>query len=579
MKKDLRDRAALGASDELAPLADRPAFDTLALGDLRRLAELLRAAGGVERVTLSTAETVGRNRQRLSAMRRALTEMVGADHSATRAVAGALSALQHGQRQGDNHRDFRTREAVLAADHWAPFRTLATLETTDLEALRAIDRFLAFCATTGRPGGEVETFLAYAEDAASSMRLRTLRDALERLLTSAHPAVAVAEEARSAKEAERRRRRASPRPPAPPPALACSVPESELPELWRRCFTILRGGGRVNRRRYAPATIKTMIYAARQLVWTARRGGLPDDLTLATISAYDAELEKRDVRPASRSIHFDALRALGLVLGVERTLLRDLQDLVDYYDAAAKALVALKEDRLAALPDLQKIVDRANALLDEAEATRDRRKRVTFYVDAAALVFLSIIPLRNRDTVLRWGLHVRHVEHDDPAALGLADHPEPLRYYLDLRTSKTDAALSGPLAPILTPFLDALILQGRDPRLLPQLREAAIRDRAPVFPKQGGGARRVRGLSARWQVQLGTGSIISRTRIHTLLGMLGEHGVRAALALCAQRSPRTAAWYQASALGRRLMAASQEMLVDLLELTDEDVALLAALAA
>ena len=579
MKKDLRDRAALGASDELAPLADRPAFETLALGDLRRLAELLRSAGGVEQVTLAAAGTVGQNRQRLSAMRRALTGLVGADHAATRAVAGALSALQHGQRQGDHHRDFRTREAILAGAHWAPFRALATLESTDIEALRAIDRFLAFCATTGRPGGEVETFLVYAEDAASSMRLRTLRDALERLLTRAHPAVAVAEEARSAKEAERRRRRASPRPPAPPPALACSVPESELPKLWRRRFAILRGGGRVNRRRYAAATIETMVSAARQLVWAARRGGLPDNLTLETIGAYDAELENRGLRPASRSMYFDALRALGLVLGVDRALLRDLQDLIDYYDAAAKALVTLKEDRLAGLPDLDEIFDRANALLDEAEATRDRRKRITFYVDAAALVFMSIIPLRNRDTVLRWGLHVRHIEHEDPAALGLADHPEPLRYYLDLRTSKTDQALSGPLAPILTPFLDALILQGRDPRLLPQLREAAIRDQLPVFPKRGGAPRSVRGLSERWRVRLGTGSIISRTRIHTLLGMLGEHGVRAALALCAQRSPRTAAWYQASALGRRLMAESQEMLADLLELTDEDAALLAALAA
>jgi len=197
---------------------------------------------------------------------------------------------------------------------------------------------------------------------------------------------------------------------------------------------------------------------------------------------------------------------------------------------------------------------------------------------AAALMFLSIIPLRNQDTVLRWGEHIRHLADDDPADDPDEDgEPEPLGYHLDLRTSKRGVELPGPLAPILTPYLDALILQGRDERLLPQLRKQAAMARLPVFPKSGGRARGVDSLSERWRAHLGVGSGISRTRIHTMLGNLGEHGVRAALALCAQRSARTARWYQADALARRQMLGSQEMIVELVEPSEEDIELLAAL--
>ena len=54
--------------------------------------------------------------------------------------------------------------------------------------------------------------------------------------------------------------------------------------------------------------------------------------------------------------------------------------------------------------------------------------------------------------------------------------------------------------------------------------------------------------------------------------------VRAALALCAQRSPRTQKWYQAEAVARRRMLGGQEMIAGLVEVSDEDADLLASLA-
>lgn len=266
-----------------------------------------------------------------------------------------------------------------------------------------------------------------------------------------------------------------------------------------------------------------------------------------------------------------------MLIELDPALLDDLQDLVAHYKREATMTPKLKEGRLADLPDLTAVFDKANALLDKAETTTDRRRRLTLYVDAAARPFLSLIPLRHEDTVLRWGQHITYIGDDDPSDHGLQEHGEPLAYYLDLRTSKTHAALSGSLSPILIPFLDALILQGRDERLLPQLRRAAMAARSAVFPKTSGTLSGTRGLSARWQEHLVTGSCISRTRIHTLLGALGKHGVRAALALCAHRSPRKARWYRADALSRRRMLESQEMIAELVEMSADDAALLDAL--
>ena len=408
------------------------------------------------------------------------------------------------------------------------------------------------------------------------MLLRILRGGLEKLLTQAHPAIMAAEKARSLKEADRyRRRQPETRAVAVPRPLERSVPRDDLPADWLELFDGLLEGKGIRGRKLSRKSVDNMITVARQLVWAARDRGLPDEINLDTIGAYDSALEARGVRANSCQILFSSLRTLAKRLGLEAELLADLQDLVGHYEREAKGSVKVKESRLADLPDLQAIFERANMLLDKAPETMDRRSRTTVYVDAAALAFLSLIPLRNQDTCLRWGHEIIYIGDDDPEEWGIEENDEQASYYLDLRTAKTDSALSGPLAPILTPFLDALILRGQDDRLLPDLRRAAMKARGPVFPKSNGDVRSMRNLAERWRVQLGTGSAISRTRIHTLLGALGEHGTRAALALCAQTSPRTAKWYQAEGLSRRRMLESQDMIAGLIEIGAEEEGLMA----
>jgi hypothetical protein len=570
MRKDLRAREALRVCTALAEFGHLDAFDDVAIADLRKLAELIETAGGLAGVTIELAAAFGgTSRHRLQVSRRALSVLVGDEHPATRAVAAALTILQHGRRKGTHHRDNRTRDAVLHGQHWAAFRNLPGASTTSLDGLRAVDRYLSFCSEQGMPGGEVASFLAFVGDKDSSMLLRTLRDGLEGLLTAAHPAVTAAEEARSLKEGERSRRRKPLAPAAPPPLrpLDFSVPEADLPVAWRDAVGRRAAArGKKNKGLSAERTL----YAARQLLWAARQVRLPDELSLPTLQAYDAALETRGVAATSRTILFRSILHLGGLIGAERELLDDLEELVGHYLREAGGTVKRKESKLAVMPSFAAIFDKANELLDSAAAMTDRRRKLTLYVDAAALAFLSFIPLRNQDTMLQWGRHVSWIADEDPAELGLEEHPERLGYYIDLRTNKTGEGLHGPLAPILTPFLDGLILQGRDDRLLPQLRQRAMAAQAPVFPKTMGRPRTARSLSDRWRANIGVGSGISRTRIHTLLGAMGERGVRAALALCAQRSPRTAKWYQAQALAGRLMSDSQEMTVGLVELTDDE---------
>jgi hypothetical protein len=578
MKKDLRNREALRRSPELASVASITTFNTLEVTDLRKLAELIRdfCAGTLDRVTIENASAFGgTSRHRFQCVKRALRTLVGEGHPATCAVSAALSNFRAATRRGTRLRDDRTREAIVDGTHWDAFRAIPAIQTIPLNELRAVDRFLLFCAKQGR-SCETDDFLAFVADQNSSMLLRILRCGLENLLTSAHPVVMAAEKARSLKEAKRYKRR-NPKSAAVVTSrpLEKSVPRDELPSDWLKLFDAILAGKRIRGRKLSRKSVDNMATAARQLVRAARDRGLPDEINLDTVGAYDSALEARGVRAQSRQILFTSLRTMAKRLGLEAELLGDLQDLVGYYEREAKGEVKVKESRLADLPDLQTIFKRANALLDTASETMDRRSRTTLYVDAAALAFLSLIPLRNQDTCLRWGHEIIYIGDDDPADWGIEENYEQASYYLDLRTSKTDSALSGPLAPILTPFLDALILRGQDERLLPDLRRAAMKARGPVFPKSNGEVRSVRSLAERWRVQLGTGTAISRTRIHTLLGALGEHGTRAALALCAQASPRTAKWYQAESLSRRRMLEGQDMIAGLIEMGVEEEGLLA----
>lgn len=584
MGKDLRGRDKLRASYELAEVAALPQFNDVDVIDLRQLAGLIRghAGGSLAGITVESAHAfAGLSRHKYQCIQRALRQLVGTDHAATKAVETARSL--HGQkkrrRTGARHRDSRPRDAILMHPRWEDADLRGTAETMPIMELRAVDRFAVFCEARGLSGECVEDFLAFVADQESSTLLRTLRDGLEKLYSSTHPAIVLVERARGLKDKQSRVRlskgnkSAASLEPAKPLSERVSLPCELLSGDWRDALSDLAAGFRVRGVALRPKSVETVRYAASQLGWSAQKAGLPLKMNLETLRAYDRDLRARGNRASSRQIHFAALLALGRALGADADLLQHLLQAATYCGRLARADVKLKEARLDGLADLAEIFALANQLLDEASTVTDRRRLAALRSDAAALAILSLVPLRNKDTQLRWGDHVLYVDSVNPID---PSTPQVGHYRLDLITSKTGSHLSGPLAPILTPFLDAMILQGRHEALLPGLRRDVMLQRDPVFPKSNGGMRHPNCLSARWRHHVGTGSIISRTRVHTLLGMMGERGVRAALALCAQSSPRTAAWYQAEALRRRQMVKSQELIDSLLMEATADIEDIAA---
>lgn len=161
----------------------------------------------------------------------------------------------------------------------------------------------------------------------------------------------------------------------------------------------------------------------------------------------------------------------------------------------------------------------------------------------------SLLPLRLGDGQLLWGRDMRF---------------DGDRYRVDIETRKEEEPLRGALHAVLTPFLDALILRGMDPVWLPQMRERAMAEELPLFRARNGRQLAASYPSGVWRQHFGTGAHIARTRVHSELGQLGPEGVEAALALNAQRDPRTAAHYQSEAVDRALRSQGQDMVDSLL---------------
>lgn len=656
MKHDNRTREELSRLPVLAPLGDRPAFNTLEMSDLRMVIRLVEHAGSLEKITEASAREVAESSdRRLDCMQRGLRRLVGPDHPASVVVSAALSRMRNDLR-GNDGRDTRSRDLMLQSSHWAPFREhpaasgmcMAQFRTADrllarygtieaiaeanimevlgaapgnlvflraafrklvgdghpavtavkmtlarqqdgssvkrdrrprelvlegsfwnmlrdhpaahslpMNQLRLVDRFFAYCSARNLRHIEACDVAHFDKGNADQGPLQRLRNGLRALYGLHHPIVHTVEEARIAKS------KAYYDAAAPAPtigqgsrSLKYSIPKMEVPAQWLEVLTRLEAGERIQGRKAAAASVRSMRMQARYLLWAARRENLPEEFSLDTLRAYDRALDARGTRASTRAFAFDWLRMLGSFIRTNVTAINDARGVAAFYDRLASLDLPLKEDRLADLPDLAAVFDLASDLLEQASAETHSTKRATLYTDAGALALLSLIPFRNQDTVLLWGKHLTHRDG---------------RYHLSKSITKTGATFTGKLHRILDPFFDALLLRGRPTAFLPQLREAAIKGEVPVFPKSNGTARSVNGLSIRWSERIGTGSVINRTRIHTLLGELGPEGVRAALALCAQRSYRTSEYYQAESLARNEMGESQTLLNATLPLSDEEL--------
>ncbi len=132
-------------------------------------------------------------------------------------------------------------------------------------------------------------------------------------------------------------------------------------------------------------------------------------------------------------------------------------------------------------------------------------------------------------------------------------------------TAKEEEPLRGALNPVLTPFLDALGLRGMDAAWLDEMRRRSADGELALFRDVNDRMLARSYPSKVWRAHFGTGAHISRSRVHTELGQLGSEGVEAALALEAQRDPRTAARYHGKAVDDARRRKGQDMIDALLE--------------
>jgi len=554
--RDTRSRELILQSTHWIPFRAGAGAAGLSMAQLRATDRLLAGYGSLDAITEAVVlKTAAEIPNALVLLRAAFRKLVGDRHPAAVAVTTALARQQN---RTDAKRDRRPRELVLAGAAWEKLRVQPAALYLPIDLLRVVDRFFAYCSARNMRHIQVCDVVRFDKDNAHPGPLNRLRDGLRTLYGAHHPIVHTVDEARVAKS------RAYYEATAPTRTvgqgrrtLVYSVPETEVPSSWLEALARLEAGERVRGGKTAASCVQSMRMQARYLLWAARREELPDRLSLETLRAYDRALDERGTRASTRGIAFGWLRMLAFYVGAADSVIDDARSVSDFYERLSRLDLPLKEDRLADLPDLAHVFEMAGNLLVEAASETHSTVRATLYTDAGALALLSLIPFRNQDTVLLWGKHLSYRDE---------------RYHLDKAITKTGASFTGKLHRILDPFIDALLLRGRPPALLPQLREAATQKEAPLFPKSNGGVRSVTGLSRRWNKRVGTGSIINRTRIHTLLGELGPAGVRAALTLCAQRAYRTSEHYQAESLARNEMRRSQVLLNASLPLSDEDLA-------
>ncbi|WP_026758910.1 hypothetical protein [Sediminimonas qiaohouensis] len=485
--RDTRSRELILQSTHWGPFRALAGTAALSMAQLRATDRLLARYGTLEAITEAVIlEVAAETPNAPVLLRAAFRKLVGDKHPASSAVTLALARQQN---RADANRDRRPREIILASDTWDKLRDLPAAKSLPMDLLRVVDRFFAYCSARNLRHIQACDVANFDKVNEGQGPLQRLRDGLRALYGAHHPIVHTVSEARIAKS------RAYYEATAPARTigqgrrtLLYSIPETEVPALWLETLARLEAGERVRGRKTAASCVQSMRMQARYLLWAARREGLPDGLSLEALRAYDQALDERGTRASSRAIAFGWLRMLAFYVGAADSIVDDARSVSDFYERLSRRDLPLKEDRLADLPDLADVFELAGKLLVEAASETHSTAQATLYTDAGALALLSLIPFRNQDTVLLWGEHLTYRDE---------------RYHLDKAITKTGAAFTGKLHRILDPFIDALLLRGRPPALLPQLREAAIQKDAPLFPKSNGAARSVTGLSRRWNKRVG----------------------------------------------------------------------------
>ncbi|SFB14927.1 hypothetical protein SAMN05421688_3251 [Poseidonocella pacifica] len=559
MSYDTREREEILAAPRFAPYRELPGIARIGQRELRALDRFFAFAEtrGVSVPAVAdflAFAAADKSPRKLEDLRTAFDRLLPEGTPVRDTVRDAIRA----KRPRGRSCDWRSREVLREDPLMAPYRNLPAFDDVPLEDLRVLARFLAFAEARGISVPTEADYLAYTADTGSSRRLRSLKCALDRLLPG-NPAVHVVLAAAIAAKApahpgESKRQ---------PRVAARRVDVSNLPTEWQALLRDMRLGA-LPLHVAAPAASRVdgMEDVLREYAHVQREAGARLEITVEGVRRLEASRaahaaarsspKHRDQgnRPATRHTAVMRLRQFSEALSLDPALIADLRAHENALRRKLDTVVPLKFARLEDLPDLKTTWTLAHKLLDDSAAEPRRQTALRLLNEAAVIAVWTLLPLRLRDGQLLWE---RHVRFDDP------------RYRVDIVTAKEDEPLRGPLHRVLTPFLDALVLRGLDPAWLGEMRPRAMDQQLPLFRDVDGRMLARSYPSKVWRTHFGTGAHISRSRVHTELGQLGPEGVEAALAIEAQRDPRTAAHYHGKAVSAAKRLRGQEMVDCLLE--------------
>lgn len=460
-------------------------------------------------------------------------------------------------------RDCRPIAAILSHPRWddhmaaMPLPQMLADGVLTPDGLRAADRFFAWAEARGIETLDVDQVLAFAPDTRSAGPFITLLAAM-RVLAPGDPALRAIEAAARARERLRPSRRTG----GGGRALAVSVPEAALSEPWRRTLQAMRDDvATAWMAAPAPSMVTTIACKLRQLAWSASVHGVAPAINEAALTVYIADLKTRPrrpplepgCRPATVLASLRALETFARYTDSDAAILPTLQRLICRWDDRTKQTTKLKEAKMARLPANREIMRKAQKLLDGALRAKLARSAQHRRNAAAALAIFLLIPVRLKDTAWRFG---------DTLFWNDA------RYEIDLVISKSgsdEQRYRTPIDPWLTPFIDALVLHGSDPVHVDALRAECIAERRALFIDHNGAECTYGYVSRCWNHYLGTGVHIARSRMHDLLGLFGDHGVRQAMLMCGHVSEGIAQEYQTRAYTTNAIAQAQKWLADELD--------------
>lgn len=449
--------------------------------------------------------------------------------------------------------DRRPAQMILAEPRWQPLRHLAG--SLELTQLRDIDRLLRLCEAEGIVHmDDVTEEMINNVDVGSLSQAYPMR--LSRALSVLLPGTALAD--RASRVASRRKKNwldAKNLPKKGRDYVATkTVPERQLPALWRSALADMRMGlGSQHDCPPAPKIIETISMKLRQLAKSALDHGLPVELSLDAIGALHSDMNSRNLSSSTKRATTSALARFANFIGADNEIRAELRRVTAYHDGQARFQSKRKERVLAEVDvSFETVLTKAQSLLHEASGERDPHKALARRNEAFSLAFFMVLPHRLNDTRLTFGKELTW---------------DGSQWNLDLTTSKTEVQFDCRIHPYLTPFIDALLLNGLTSAYLESAREACVSKKRPVLLTRSDKAVAYGYVSDVWRKYFKTGEHITRTEIHQSFAVaLGVAGTELALAACGQRSAQSAAHYHAE---RVFDARLTSMQIGMLELADD----------